>query len=684
MPDLPSILIVDDQVDNLKLLFNRLKDNYRLRVANSGAEALDIVRRIGPPDLFLLDIMMPEMDGYALCQRLKTIPGTREIPVIFLTARDRPEDEELGFDVGAVDYVTKPVNARLVQARIKAQLALAQQIKQAQRALQASNKLVARVVRERDDQETQNALLAREVAEREQAEAALRESQARFARLLSELADRLFFFTNAPDGELLYLSEGFTQLLGCATAEGAIGQSWRNLANWSPESLTIVIGESRHWLSQGRDKARFELSFRHPDGSLRLLEVHVYRVFDQEREQELIEGIALDVTEQRALDARLRTLMRIVERAPVSITVTDTHGDILYVNPHFTQLSGYTSEEVIGKNPRILQSGEQSQAFYQEMWATLERGETWRGELVNKNKDGALYWVETAISPVFDDQGELQSYVAVKQNIKDRKELERVREDVERIMRHDLKTPLNAVINVPYLLLMDENLSADQREDIELIRESGKRMLDLIDLSLDLFKMETGQLNYSPNRIDLTRILQNVCAFIAQPLSRKQLSLEIRHNGQAVSLESADGNPPGAVMVAADARLLGSMLGNLLANAVEASPPGENIRLDIEFDHQTLDQGELDQGEQGGPNDGGNDQVANWVRLELCNRGAVPAPVRDRFFEKYCTHGKTGGTGLGTYSAKLMADTMGFELRMTTSDAEDRTCMHLRMPANHP
>ncbi|MBK5970171.1 MULTISPECIES: PAS domain S-box protein [Thiorhodovibrio] len=661
MQDTPTILIVDDQVDNLKVLFNTLKPNYRVRVANSGAEALEIVRRFEAPDLFLLDIMMPEMDGYTLCQRLKTTPGASETPVIFLTARDRPEDEERGFDVGAVDYVTKPVNARLVQARIKAQLALARQLNQARTALQASNRLIALVTRDRDDQETQNALLAREIAERKQVEAALRESQARFARMTSQLADRLFFFTNAPSGELVYITDGIKQLLGVALPEDALGQSWRNLADWSPESLVKVLEESQRWLTLG-EKTRFGLSFRHPQADWRQLEIHAYRVLDQERGQELIEGIALDVTEQRALDGRLRTLGQAVEHAPVSVTVTDPNGNILYVNPHFTRLSGYTKEEVLGKNPRLLSSGEHDDAFYQEMWATLHRGDTWRGELINKNKQGEMYWVETAISPVFDEQGVLQSYVAVKQDIKDRKELERIKEDVERIMRHDLRTPLNVVINVPDLLLMDDDLSADLREEIGLIREAGHRMLGMIELSLDLFKMETGQLNYSASRVDLIRILQDVCASIAQLLNRKQLRLAIRRNGQSVSPKKADSGGQCVEMIAADARLLVSMLGNLLTNAVDASPPGETISLDIQVNEQ-------------------DNQTKEWVRLDICNQGAVPPPMRGHFFEKYRTHGKAGGTGLGTYSAKLMADTMGFELTMSTSDADDRTRIHLRMPS---
>lgn len=510
MPSMPSILVVDDQVDNLKVLFNTLKQEYRVRVASSGAEALTMVRQSvrqsAAPDLFLLDIMMPEMDGYDLCRQLKRLPGIHQTPVIFLTARDRPEDEELGFEVGAVDYVTKPMNARLVQARIKAQLALASQIKQSRQILQASNELVARVIRERDDQTTQNALLAREIAERKRAETALRASQARFARLTSQLGDRLFFFTNAPDGKLLYLSEGFKALLDGVSADEAIGQSWCDLADWSAESLAKLHEARWLWLSQGDENARFELAFRHPDGDWRQLEIHAYRICDEERELDLIEGIALDVTQQRVQDARLRIFWRAVEHAPVSITVTDIYGNIVYVNPHFTQLSGYSSEEAIGKNSRFLNSGEQGQPFYRQIWTTLERGETWRGELVNRNKQGQSYWVESIISPVFDEDGVLRNYIAVKQDIKERKEFEQIREDVERILRHDLKAPLHPIINLSEMLLIDESLSEEQRQDIDLIRQSARDMFDLIDLSLDLFKMESGQFQCSASHVDHLRM----------------------------------------------------------------------------------------------------------------------------------------------------------------------------------
>ncbi len=117
----PTVLVVDDTPANLSLLSNLLKEQYRIKVANSGKKALELAAA-APPDLVLLDIMMPEMDGFEVCRRLKAGEATRRVPVIFLTAKTEPEDEELGFAVGAVDFIHKPISPPILAARVKTQL----------------------------------------------------------------------------------------------------------------------------------------------------------------------------------------------------------------------------------------------------------------------------------------------------------------------------------------------------------------------------------------------------------------------------------------------------------------------------------------------------------------------------------------------------------------------------------
>ena len=119
-----TILVVDDTPDNLSLMSGLLKDDYKVKVANNGEKALKIAQSENPPDLILLDIMMPEMDGYQVCRHLKSEPSTREIPVIFLTAKAEVEDEKKGLEMGAVDYITKPISPPIVMARVKSHLTI--------------------------------------------------------------------------------------------------------------------------------------------------------------------------------------------------------------------------------------------------------------------------------------------------------------------------------------------------------------------------------------------------------------------------------------------------------------------------------------------------------------------------------------------------------------------------------
>ena len=122
--DKPTVLVVDDTPDNLSLISNLLKDAYKVKVAINGEKALRIAAGDGQPDLILLDIMMPGMDGYEVCSRLKADAATRDIPVIFVTAKAAEEDERVGLELGAVDYITKPISPAILRARVKAQLAL--------------------------------------------------------------------------------------------------------------------------------------------------------------------------------------------------------------------------------------------------------------------------------------------------------------------------------------------------------------------------------------------------------------------------------------------------------------------------------------------------------------------------------------------------------------------------------
>jgi len=213
----------------------------------------------------------------------------------------------------------------------------------------------------------------------------------------------------------------------------------------------------------------------------------------------------------------------------------------------------------------------------------------------------------------------------------------RLKEDVERIMRHDLKTPLTTIISLPQVMRLAENLDDDQRDMLSLIEDAGYTVLAMVNLSAALFKMERDQYVLAPVAVEIPPIVQKLFAAHAYTAQAHSLSLELTLSGRPLS-------PEEGFAVRGEELLCYSMLANLVANAVEASPDGGRVSVDLRREHEK-------------------------ALIVLENRGAVPESIRERFFEKYVTAGKPKGTGLGAYSARRIALAHGGDIAMTTDDA---------------
>jgi two-component system, sensor histidine kinase and response regulator len=387
----PSILIVDDEPTNLHLIGAHLRENFQVLAAKSGLQALQRLET-SPVDLIILDILMPGMDGYETCRQIKARPEFRDIPLLFLTSLEDSNEEARGFQLGAVDYLTKPVNPTILHARVTNQLELRQS---------------------REELRRQNATL--------------------------------------------------------------------------------------------RDNLR-------------------------------------------------------------------------------------------------------------------------------------------------------------------------LREEIENITRHDLKAPLNAIINLPELLLEEDNLRDDQIEMISEIQQTGYRMLEMINNSLNMLKMETGNYKVEAEEVDLLELLRRIFKEGSKSLRHNNLKIRfgIRQRSSGEPLEVLEFSPgslperPAAwppVTLFTEELLVYSVLANLLKNASEASPPGSVITCTLILPT-----------EEPSPS-----SQKNFILLELHNLGAVPKDIRKTFFEKYATSGKSDGTGLGTYSARLIARTLGGDLTMQTDDITGTT-LSLSLP----
>jgi DNA-binding response OmpR family regulator len=359
-----TILVVDDVPEDLAVLSGILRESYHVKAATAGESALSIARGPQPPDLILLDILMPDMDGFEVCRRLKRESATARIPVIFVTSKDDVTDESEGFAAGAVDYVVKPVNPHLVRARVEAHL----QLRRAQEELEAQN-------------------------------------------------------------------------------------------------------------------------------------------------------------------------------------------DILRENA-------------------------------------------------------------------------------------------RLREEVEAISRHDLKNPLMIVMSIPSIILAEVSLTDGHRKLLKMVEEAGRRMLEMINRTIDLFKMERGTYTLTPASVDILPIVTQILSAFGGLLAEKTLTCALTLNGKVPQAGER-------FIVRGEELLLYSLLANLMKNAAEASPPGEEISIFLA---------------DGEP-----------ASMAIHNKGAIPESIRARFFQKFATAGKQGGTGLGAYSAKLIAETLRGSIGVDTSE-DSGTTVTVQLP----
>ena len=227
-------------------------------------------------------------------------------------------------------------------------------------------------------------------------------------------------------------------------------------------------------------------------------------------------------------------------------------------------------------------------------------------------------------------------------------EAARLREDVEHITHHDLKGPLNAIISLPQLMLAAGNLTEEQRDYLESIEQSGYKMLNMINLSLDLLKMEQGRYELSASAVDVLRVARKVAAEFASLRTARGVSL-------AFFLSGAPAGEDSAFAVIGEDLLCYCLLSNLIKNAIEHSPPGGQVTFAVQI------------------------AATGSCELRITNSGETAREIREQFFDKYATFGKAGGTGLGTYSARLMARTMQGDLTLDVS-VPGTTTLVLRLP----
>ena len=284
----------------------------------------------------------------------------------------------------------------------------------------------------------------RDITERKQAAEALQHERQLLHTLIDNLPDGVYVKDAA--GRKLIANRADVNLIGAASEADVLGKT--DLELFSNEAGARGYADDMALMQSGQPLLNHEEDFVDAHGARRWLLTSKVPLRDETGQITGLLGIGHDITGRMQVDEQLRQLSRAVEYSPVSIVITDLTGRIQYVNPWFSQLTGYTSEEAIGQNPRVLKSGHTSPEEYSQLWQTISAGHTWHGEFHNKKKNGELYWELASISPITDAHGKVTHYVAVKEDITERKQAEAVLRESESRYREraaELQTIMDAV-----------------------------------------------------------------------------------------------------------------------------------------------------------------------------------------------------------------------------------------------
>ncbi|MBA4310830.1 MAG: hypothetical protein C0425_10925, partial [Chlorobiaceae bacterium] len=282
-----------------------------------------------------------------------------------------------------------------------------------------------------------------------------------------------------------------------------------------------------------------------------------------------------DITERRKSEEQLRQLSTAVLQSPAQIIITDINSNIIFVNPKFEAISGFTFHEVFGKQLSFSQGSEKTEKEYIALWETVKSGNTWTGELLNKKKDGQLYWVLSSVSPIFNAKGEITNYLAVGEDITERKKMEkeliRQKERAEVMNRlktnflanisHELRTPLIGILGYSELI-MGEIENPELIEMANSIHKSGNRLLDTVNSVLDLTNFDASRSEYEKKEIRVSEIVLVLQKLFYPSLIEKNLSFK---------LDFVDEN----ITVFADERALKQILYHLISNAIKFTLSGE-------------------------------------------------------------------------------------------------------------
>jgi PAS domain S-box-containing protein len=429
------------------------------------------------------------------------------------------------------------------------------------------------------------------------------------------------------DDKFVYMNQAQADMFGYDDPEALLGETWRVLneddeIEWFEEEIEPILAETGEW--------RGEITGVRADGTTFPRELSVTRLEDGSRV-----AVVRDITDRREREQKLQQFQKAVERTAHVVYITDTDGTIEYVNPAFEEVTGFSKSDAVGQTPRILNSGEYSDEYYAEFWETILAGDQWEAEMIDRRADGEEIVLTQTISPITDENGDVQKFVAVGQDITRRKEYERTLEEqrnnleiLNQVVRHDIRNDLQVVL--AFAETLDSHVQAGGQEYIDRVLDAASDAVDITTTARDVTEV----------------MLQSDVDHRPIPL-RSTLEAEIdevrtKHDHALVRL---DGSIPGVYVRADD--MLESVFRNLLSNAIQHNDkPVPQVTVSVAA-------------------------VDDTVVVRIADNGpGIPDDRKAEIFEQGEMSLDSDGTGLGLYLVDTLVGRYGGDVRVEDNDPD--------------
>ncbi len=504
-------------------------------------------------------------------------------------------------------------------------------------------------------------LILSDITERKYSEIKLKESEDRYRKLIEILPDAVYVHIK---GKIVFVNNACIKLLGAENAAQINGREIYDFVH--PDFHSIAKERVDNEVDAETLAQPMEQKFVHLDGSEINVEVTVASLYYQNNLARLV--VVHNITERKKAAELLLKLSTAVEQSANCIIIADQKGCIEYVNTKFLQVTGYSRIDVIGKNPRLLKSGFQDAEFYANLWKTILSGEVWTGEFHNKRKNGELFWENTTIAPIKDNQNQIINFIAIKEDITSRKKTERdlieakeKAQESDRLksaflanMSHEIRTPMNAIIGFTDLLAKPNTTEDKRKKFINIIKQRTNDLLNIINDILDLSKLESGQMKLHEFSENISTLFEDLNQFF-------QLKMEAEENKE-VELRMNMNFTHNSGFFIADFTRMRQILINLISNALKFTESGY-----VEFGCSLMN--------------------IQDILFYVKDTGiGIPKEKYSMLFHRFRQGDETitrkyGGTGLGLSISKGLVDMMGGNIWFESSEGKGTT-FYFTIPYN--